>query len=109
MKRITNVKDIKKNYAINDNRTIVGEMDDVSLTIGLNGEEQIVPILGLFKANDKYYVTLLVQENNKEVVVIYEVVNKDGVEHIQIIESVEEWKVVEKVWADIMDAAETKL
>lgn len=108
MKRITNVKDIKKNYATS-NQTIVGEIDDISLTISLDEEEQVVPILGLFRVNDKYYVTLLVKESNKEVVVIYEVVNKDGNEYVQIIESVDEWKVVEKAWADIMDAAETKL
>lgn len=108
MKQITDVRKIKRNSSI-DNRCIVGELDDISLTIGVNGEEQSVPILGLFKVDDKYYVTLLVKEDSKEVVVIYEVVKNDEAEHIQVIETKEEWDKVNKAWSDILDVVDTKL
>lgn len=107
MKQITNVRDIKKKPS--ENQCIVGEMDDMTISIGLNGEEQTATVLGLFKVDEKYYTTLLVSEGSKEVVVIYEIVEIDGQEHIQIIESKEQWDVASKAWSDIIDVAETIL
>lgn len=107
MKQITNVRDIKKKST--EGKCIVGEMDDMTISIGLNGEEQTATVLGLFKVDEKYYATLLVSEGSKEVVVIYEVVEIDGQEHIQIIESKEQWDIASKAWSDIIDVAETIL
>lgn len=108
MKQITDVRGIRKRTK-EENQCIVGELDDMTITIGLNGEEQQANVLGLFKVNEKYYTALLVQEDQKEVTVIYEIIKVDGIEHIQIIESKEEWEIVSKAWSDIIDVAGKRL
>ena len=109
MKPIGNVRESKKKLAKTENMVLVGEMEDNSLVITHNGMEQVAPILGIFTIDTKYYVALLIEEAGKEVVVIYNVINYNGEERIQVISSQEEWNKVSEAWKQIVDASADKI
>ena len=97
--KIDNINRHRKNI-------FVGEMPDENLVLSLDGEEQIVKVLGRFcvrtdKVNGNY-VVVLIEEDNKEDVVIF----RWNADQIEIILDKEEWETVTQTWKSILATVE---
>ena len=81
----------------------LGDLEENMLEISDGkGNTQVVPIVGMFKNDNGYYVVLKVEEKGKEEFVMYEVCKKeDGTEYIQIITDKDKWDAAYKSWLDL--------
>ena len=78
----------------------LGDLEENMLEIDDgHGNKQVVPIVGMFKNDNGYYIVIKVEDNGKEEFVMYEVIKKeDGTECIQIITEKAKWDAAYESW-----------
>lgn len=82
----------------------LGDLEENMLEISNEkGDSQVVPIVGMFKNDNGYYIVLQVTENDKEEYVMYKVIKRaDGSgEYIQVITDQKEWNDANESWNDL--------
>lgn len=92
-------------------KVLVDEMENNSLDfVGEDGKAYKVPILGIFAIQDKHYVVLLMESDDKveQEQLCLKILNDGQGDYVQMIDQKDEWLKVVKAWEDICAKVEKK-